>query len=258
MAISDEITRLESAKENLKNSIRNKNVVVSDDITLDQYNTLIDQIATDTTATKADILNGKTAYINGKKETGEALAIQTNATRDHIVYGYSAYNSNGELLNGWMGNFGDIVITPSSEDLTYGPGYHESIYVKPIPETSMLFGTLEIGENIDCVDISTGTYRYPKGCYLIIDRPVANSNIDQDSILCTWTNNFTNYEYFPCHTVKYASNGLVSYNFLSISESEAQLMCKGFYSPENATNCVRVFSTNGCFAQGTMYYCIWL
>lgn len=100
MAISDEITRLQTAKGNIKTSIVNKGVAVEDSAKIDTYNTLIDQIAMDTTATENDILLNKTAYINGAKVTGKAFSVQTSATADKILNGYTAYNNAGELLTG--------------------------------------------------------------------------------------------------------------------------------------------------------------
>lgn len=44
MAISDEITRLQSAKSALKTSIEGKGVTVSSDATLDDYPALVDSI----------------------------------------------------------------------------------------------------------------------------------------------------------------------------------------------------------------------
>ena len=46
MAISDEITRLQSAKSALKTSIEGKGVTVSSDATLDDYPALVDSIET--------------------------------------------------------------------------------------------------------------------------------------------------------------------------------------------------------------------
>lgn len=100
MAISDEITRLQKAKEDIKTSIVNKGVGVEETAKIDTYNTLIDQIAMDTTATENDILLNKTAYINGAKVTGKAFSIQTSAAAGQILNGYTAYNNAGEFLTG--------------------------------------------------------------------------------------------------------------------------------------------------------------
>lgn len=100
MAIADQITRLQNAKQEIKTSIINKGVSVTDTEKLDNYNTLIDKIATDTTASVNDILFNKTAYINGKKETGQALAVQTSASNSTILNGFTAYSNTGELLQG--------------------------------------------------------------------------------------------------------------------------------------------------------------
>lgn len=77
----------------------------------------------DATATASDIRSGKTAYVDGNKITGTALATATTATAADIVSGKTAYNQAGTLLTGT------------------GPGYtvtHKSLYetgFTPYPST---------------------------------------------------------------------------------------------------------------------------
>ena len=53
-----------------------------------------------TTATSADIKNGKTAWCNGVKITGTALPSETTATENDLLVGKTAYTADGQLLTG--------------------------------------------------------------------------------------------------------------------------------------------------------------
>lgn len=58
MSISNEILRLQTAKDNLKNSIQNKGVEVKDTDLIDSYHLLVDQIQCGSSVTDLAIFVG--------------------------------------------------------------------------------------------------------------------------------------------------------------------------------------------------------
>jgi hypothetical protein len=78
-------------------------------------------------ATAADIAEGKTAYVNGKKIVGTHVDIDTStatATAADILQGYSAY-VNGQKVNGSIPTFPLYAYyIPSTEDIVIPKGYY--------------------------------------------------------------------------------------------------------------------------------------
>lgn len=84
MSITDQITRLQTAKNDIKTSIQNKGVTVADDAKIDTYSALIDSI-------QAGSSEPTTEYVNP-----DFYNIRTNSGTD---YRYLFYEFNNQLKN---------------------------------------------------------------------------------------------------------------------------------------------------------------
>lgn len=133
MSISDQISRLQDAKSDIKTAIENKGVTVPSTAKLDTYNSYINSITTGT-----DVSN-------------------TTATESDVLHPEYFYNSSGTRVQGTMANNGSLgttTLTKSNSSKTIPAGYTSGGTVK-ISTTNLSAGNIKADVTVVGV---TGTF----------------------------------------------------------------------------------------------------
>lgn len=169
MSISDEVSRLETAKANLRTAINNKGVSVSETATLDTYATAVNSIAT---ASSVDL----SGYMpkSGGTFTGIVKFNETDSACINFDSGIYINKTNGSTLLGsngttaWVGmpdaalTFRGSAARPSYvyNGTTYSLARTSDITTYTLPTaTSSVLGGVKIGSNIT---VSSGTISLTK------------------------------------------------------------------------------------------------
>ena len=137
MSIANEITRLQTAKSDIKTSIENKGVTIPSNEKIDNYSDYIDEIETggqgtdDSDATlnsNSQLLSGVTAYAKGTKYTGS------------------------------MENKGSKTFTPSTTVQTATAGYYSDITVNAISTGALSTPTINTSTGVVTASVGTSGY----------------------------------------------------------------------------------------------------
>jgi len=159
LSIASDLSRLQTAKANLKTSIGNKGVTVPDEAKMDSYSGYIDQISSGGATPEKGFL--PTAWDENGYVTEGALYGMTS------VPDYFFYNSSSG------GHFKKMTLTSLPSEIT-SIGIAAFLYASNLTLTSLPIGTTSIGTNAfkgctalskiwipaSCTTISTSSYSY--------------------------------------------------------------------------------------------------
>jgi hypothetical protein len=170
---ADKLQYLANTKALIKTAIEDKGQTISSENTFRDYVGKIENISTECTAAKADIMSGKTAYSGGSKITGTLVPLNTSdatATASDILNGKTAYAS-GLKVTGAMINNGNLsqTITSQGGQVTVPTGYHSGSGVVTATFSNLTAENIKSGVNVGGVVGSLqglnsvnwgGTYNY--------------------------------------------------------------------------------------------------
>lgn len=180
--IAQEITRLQTAKADLKTSLEEKGVTVDSAATLDSYDDYVDEIETGTDTSDATLNDPK-----------------------HLFEGDTAY-ADGVKYTGTMSNHGEVNIYPRSTLQEFTEGYYKKVWVQGVPiehldvtptTSAQTLGPSVQGKYITQVNVDAVTSS--------IDSNIAAGNIKKDVSILGVTGTYTGSA--PSGTINISTNG---------------------------------------------------
>ena len=104
MSIASEISRLQTAKANLKSSIEAKGVTVSSSETLDGYYALVDQISGSTPSQRSITISDTSLTTSTNIDTYFSAILDDWNTKDYVLFLRNAPTALNEITNVYSGH----------------------------------------------------------------------------------------------------------------------------------------------------------